>query len=141
MRALLFHAEEYGVSFHSFSNRPKEIFKEDIDGKREQRCGHCITAFITVEKGDSEEKTVKGVVEEIKKMCKEVKRNKVVIIPFAHLSNKLGDTKESLEILRKIETKLKRSRLKTMRAHFGSNKSLHLDIYGHPGNARYREFK
>ena len=78
--------------------------------------------------------------EEIKKMCKEVKRNKVVIVPFAHLSNNLGNTKESLEILKKIETKLKRSRLKTMRAHFGSNKSLHLDIYGHPGNARYREF-
>ena len=68
MRALLFHAEEYGVSFHSFSNRPKEIFHEDLNGEREQRCGNCIAAFITIEKGDDGIRTVEGIVEEIKKL-------------------------------------------------------------------------
>jgi hypothetical protein len=140
MRALLFHAEEYGVIFHSFANRPKGIFVEDVNKKEEQICGNCIVAFITIEKGDNKIKVSEGISKEIKKMCDEVKRDKAVIVPFAHLSNNLCEPKKSFEILEDIENKLKEMKLKTMRAHFGSNKSLHLDIYGHVGNVRYREF-
>ena len=140
MRSLLFHAEEYGVSFKSFANRPKDIFLEDVKGKEEQRCNDCIVAFITIEKGDNKKRVSEGIAKEIKKMCTEVKRNKAVVVPFAHLSNNLCEPKKSFEILESIENKLKGMKLKTMRAHFGSNKALHLDIYGHTGNARYREF-
>ena len=140
MRALLFHAEEYGVSFHSFANRPKGIFKEDVNGKEEQSCNNCVVAFITIEKGDNKKKVSESIAKEIKKMCDEVKRDKAVVVPFAHLSNNLCEPKKSFEILEEIENKLKEMKLKTIRTHFGSNKSLHLDIYGHTGNARYREF-
>src|SRR4030042_6497067 len=141
MKSLLFHAENYGVSFHSFANRPKDIFLEDLNGKEEQRCNNCIVAFITVEKGDNKKKVSEGIAKEIKKMCKEIKKNKVVVVPFAHLSNNLEEPKKSFEILKEIENKLKKIKLKTLRAHFGSNKSLHLDVYGHAGNVRYRNFR
>ena len=73
-------------------------------------------------------------------MCNEIKRNDAVIIPFAHLSNDLEEPKKSFEILEEIEKRVKKEGVSTMRTHFGSNKYLHLDIYGHAGNARYREF-
>jgi threonyl-tRNA synthetase len=139
MRALLFHAKEYGVEFDSFANRPKGIIPEEVKGKEKQECKDCIVAFITIEQGDKDE-TSTGISEEICKMCMEVKRDRAVIVPFAHLSNNLGDPKISLNILKSIEKKLKEKKIKVMGTHFGSNKSLHLDVYGHVGNARYREF-
>jgi len=63
----------------------------------------------------------------------------VVILPFAHLSNNLAKAKDGIKIVSFIEENLKKE-FNVMRAHFGSHKELLLDIYGHPGNARYREF-
>ena len=137
MRALLFNAKEYGVKFVSLANKPEGIIPEEIKGKEEQECENCVVAFITIEQGDDEEKA-KGMAKEIKKMCNEVKRDNAVIVPFAHLSNNLGDPKISLQLFKIIEKELKG--IKFISTHFGSNKSLHLDIYGHQGNARYREF-
>lgn len=139
MKALLLHAEEYGVSFHSFANRPKGVFLEDLNGNEEQTCTDCVVALISIEKGD-EIKAVRKIVGEIEKMCNEIKRNKAVVVPFAHLSNNLGDPKKSFDFLEKVELYLKEDGFKVMRTHFGSNKSLHLDVYGHAGNARFREF-
>jgi len=96
MRALLFHAEKLGISFRSFANRPESIFVEDLNGKKEQTCDNCIVSFITIERGDNK-KASEGITTEIKKMCDEVKEDKVVIIPFAHLSNNLCEPKKVSE--------------------------------------------
>ncbi|MFA5992663.1 MAG: threonyl-tRNA synthetase editing domain-containing protein [Candidatus Pacearchaeota archaeon] len=140
MKALLFNAREYGVKFDSFANRPKEIFHEEINGKEEQNWSDCVVAFITIEKDDNKERVSTGISKAITKMCKEVNRERVAIVPFAHLSNNLGEPSKSFEIFEEIENKLKSLNLEIIRSHFGSNKSLHLDVYGHAGNARYREF-
>lgn len=66
-------------------------------------------------------------------------RERVVILPFAHLSNNLAEPKVGLSIIKEIESTLK-NKLEIVAAHFGSNKSFLLEIYGHAGNARYREF-
>lgn len=138
MRSLLFHAREFRTEFDSFANRPRGIVHEKLDGKEKQECENCVVAFITVEKAD-DEKTVEGICKEILKMCKEIKRNKAVVAPFAHLSNDLAEPKKGLEIIKKIEGTLSK-KVEVIAAHFGSNKSLLLDVYGHTGNARYREF-
>ncbi len=140
MRMLLFHAENYGARFDSFANRPSGIFLEGLDGKRTQFCRDCVVAFITVETKDEQKVVSSKAAEAIKKMCLEVGRKTAVVVPFAHLSNNIKEPKEGFEILRKTEKILKKLEIKTMRTHFGSNKSLHLDVYGHTGNARYREF-
>jgi len=137
MRALLFNAKEYGVKFDSLANKPEGIIPEEVKGKEEQECEDCVVAFITIEQEDNEEKA-KGMAKEIEKMCNEVKRDKAVIVPFAHLSNNLGEPNVSLKLFKLIEREIKG--VEVIATHFGSNKSLHLDIYGHQGNARYREF-
>lgn len=139
MRALLFNAKNYRVEFDSLANRPKDIVHEEVKGKEKQECLNCVVAFITVEKGDKEKIVVSGITKEIEKMCREVKRDKAVIVPFAHLSNNLAEPKIGLKIIKEIECALSKN-MKVIATHFGSNKSLLLEIYGHAGNARYREF-
>ena len=139
MKALLFHAKNYKVEFESLANRPENIIHEKIEGKEKQEVQNCVTCFITIEEKDSREIVVENISNEIQKMCKEVGENTAIIIPFAHLSNKLAEPKIGYEIIKEIESNLK-GKLNVTSAHFGSNKSLLLDIYGHAGNVRYREF-
>ncbi|MEK6918819.1 MAG: threonyl-tRNA synthetase editing domain-containing protein [Nanoarchaeota archaeon] len=138
MKSLIVNAKNFGVEFDSLANRPKEIFHEEVNGKEKQECTDCVVVFITVEEGDGI-KAVDGIVSEIIKTCKDVNRNKAVIVPFAHLSNNLAKPKQGFEIIKEIESKLKET-VESFSAHFGSNKSLLLEIYGHTGNCRFREF-
>ena len=121
------------------SNRPEDITPEEVV-ENEQSCKDCVVALVTVEKNDDAEKTSSGLSKEVAKMCQEVGHKNIVILPFAHLSNNLAKAKDGIKIISLIEDNLKKEWSVIMRAHFGSHKSLLLDIYGHPGNARYREF-
>ncbi len=138
MRALLFHCRNYNTKIDRLANRLEEILPEEVKEK-EQTCKDCIVALTTIEEGDETNKDCSGLLDEIKKMSKEVEHKNVVVLPFAHLSNNLAKSKNALKILEKIEKDLTKD-FEVIRAHFGSHKSLLLDIYGHPGNARYREF-
>ncbi len=138
MRSLLFHCKNYGTKIKRMANRPKGIIPENVKEK-EQKCKDCIVVLVTIEKGDNINKSVSELVREIKIMSREVKRREVVILPFAHLSNNLASVKEGTRALSMLENSLK-DELNVVRAHFGSHKELLLHLYGHPGNARYREF-
>ncbi len=138
MRALLFHCRNYGIKVGKLSNRPKDIRPEEILEK-EQNCSDCIVVLVTVERGDDIKKCSFGLLKEIIKMKKEVGHKNVVILPFAHLSNNLAESEIVIKIISFIEDNLKKD-FNVIRSHFGSHKDLLLDIYGHPGNARYREF-
>ncbi len=138
MRALLFHCQNYGVKIDRLANRPEEITAEEVKEK-EQNCKDCIVVLITIEKNDNLKKFCSHLVDEIAKMSQEVGHKNIVILPFAHLSNNLAKAKDGIKAIGLIEEILQKS-YNVMRAHFGSHKSLLLDIYGHPGNARYREF-
>lgn len=127
------------TEFDSFSNRPGEIEPEEL---REEKleCRNCVAAFITVEKKDNAVLVARGVSEEIAKMCREVGEKNAVIVPFAHLSSRLAGWKKGVSVFNLVEAKLKSKKLAVKRAHFGSNKSLLLDVFGHAGNVRFREF-
>lgn len=71
-------------------------------------------------------------------MCRDTSHESVVIFPFGHLSNRLADSGTTLGALNLLELQLEGLRIR--RAHFGSDKKLLLDIFGHKGNVRYREF-
>ena len=138
MRVLLFHCKNYATKIEKLSNRPKGIEPEEIKEK-EQKCNDCIVSFITLEEKDDTKKVSSELAKELSKMSKEVGHDTIVMLPFAHLSNKLASAKEGIKALDLIENKLKK-KFNIIRAHFGSHKSLLIDIYGHVGNVRYREF-
>lgn len=138
MRAILFHTKKYGAVFDSFATRPAQVRPEQ-EIKTDQRSENCVTVLLTVEKRDDIECVSSGLAQEINKMCTDVGRDQIVLVPFAHLSNTLADSDLAQNVLSQIEYLLKKD-FRVIRAHFGSHKSLLLDVYGHPGNVRYREF-
>ena len=138
MRSILFHCKEYKTKITRLANRPYAITPEKMENK-ERNCSDCIVVFFTVEKGDDSSKILPRLIEEIKIMSKEIKCDRVVILPFAHLSNNLALAEEGIAFINKLEILLNKDFIVT-RDHFGSHKELLLNLYGHPGNARYREF-
>lgn len=137
MRALLIHSRKYQVKITGLATRPILIKPEQVI-EPEQTCNNCVVAFISIENGDTIDFANKMVVE-IKNMIEETKHNNVVVTPFAHLSSNLASSDLALELLRVITDNLKQFNL--TRTHFGSDKELLLDVFGHPGNFRFREFK
>lgn len=139
MKALIFHCKEYKTEIVELANRPIKIKPEQIKNKQ-QKCKDCIVALITVEKGDQIEKFTSQMAEEIAKASNDVGNRNIAIVPFAHLSNNIAESADSLRALNMIENVLKNN-FDVIRSHFGSHKSLLLDVYGHPGNVRFREFQ
>jgi threonyl-tRNA synthetase len=138
MKALLFHAKEYGVQFNSLATRPMNV-EPEVVSEHQQSCIDCVAVFITVEKGDDAAKVSLELSKEVAKMCRDVARENIVLVPFAHLSNSLASSQISKDVITRVEQHLKKDFVVT-RTHFGSHKSLLLDVYGHPGNVRFREF-
>jgi len=136
MKALLLHCKNYKSAVTEKATRPKDIQIEEF-GNESSECSDCVVALITAEKGDNPSMVVE-LIKEISKMAKEVGTKAIALLPFAHLSNNLASATEAITALRKVEEGLKTFEIH--RAHFGSHKELLIDLYGHPGNARYREY-
>lgn len=138
MKALLFHCKRYRVEVGKLANRPKDVAPEKVKEKK-QTAKECVTFLVTVEKGDDLKKCCPALAKEVLEVCKDFKCDLAVMLPFAHLSSDLADSKEAVAALDLLEKRLS-GKLKIMRSHFGSHKSLLLDVHGHVGNVRFREF-
>lgn len=137
MRALLCHCKSYESEITGFSERPPGVQSETIT-QPTLHVEDAVVVLITVETGDVPKVVAPRLVEEIEKMCRDTGHQKVVLLPFAHLSACLADSETSIRLIDEVATLL--ADIAPARAHFGSDKRLSLDIYGHPGNVRYREF-
>ena len=137
MRSLLFHCKDFGSVITGLSTRPEEIVHGEILDK-EQSCKECVLVFITVEKGDTPDKAPL-LASEIVKFADSTKHYSVFICPFAHLSNNLAKSADALPVLEAVVALVK-EKCSVMEGHFGSDKELLIHLFGHPGNARYREF-
>lgn len=137
MKALLCHCRNYRSEVKRLADTPIGIKPEKVSEKMLE-AQDAIVALITVESGDNIKEIVPKLADEIRKMCHDTGHDTVVLFPFAHLSNKLADTDTVLQAMGLLEENLKE--INPKRVHFGSDKKLLLDIFGHKGNVRYREF-
>ncbi len=138
MKALLLHCKNYRTRITKLSNRPIGIVAEDVND-REQSLEDCLVVLLTIEKKDKAKSITSSLAGEIIKTAKEVGVKDVVLLPFAHLSSQLADSQKCIEFFDNLVIELNK-KVNIMRSHFGSHKELLLDLYGHPGNARFREF-
>lgn len=99
----------------------------------------CLVVFFCVEEGDSE-KQLNELYEEIVKASDEVKTDNLMIAPFVHLSSKIAKPEVSKELYEKLMGMFEGKDFAVKSSHFGYHKTLSLDIKGHPGSFRYREF-
>ncbi len=130
MQILLIHSDyiEYEIK------RSTPVAEKIGDELEKGRMEEALTVFTAVEKSDEEnvEYASKQTSIEIQKVAEQVKTNRVMLYPYAHLSSSLSSPKIAVEVLKKIEELLKEANYEVKRAPFGWYKSFTIKCKGHP---------
>lgn len=137
MKSLLLSCKNFKSEIKKLATRPVGVIPEPISQKSYKNA-KSIVALITVEDKDDVEVTAKAIAEEIVIFSKDTRIKTIVLFPFGHLSNKLASSEKTVAFFDLLEKEL--AEMEIIRIHFGSHKSLLLDIHGHQGNVRFREF-
>ena len=129
MKILLLHSD-----FIEWEPKKKALKTvEDVE-KKPNRVDDVLVVLSAAEKED--EKNPKGIArrtaEEIINVQQQVKAKNIVVYPYAHLSSDLAKPSSALDILRGIESELKKKDLSVFRAPFGWYKAFSLKCKGHP---------
>ena len=138
MKSLILHANKFATKVVERSKWPKGVVPEERKSDSEEM-KECLVVFFCVEEGDTE-KQVELIYQEILKTADEVKTKNLMISPFVHLSNKIATPEVAKQLYEQLKGKFIGSDFVVRSSHFGYHKSLLLDIKGHPGSFRYREF-
>ncbi|MDV3278636.1 MAG: threonine--tRNA ligase [Nitrososphaerales archaeon] len=100
--------------------RPKQVREDEV-----------VVLFTTVETGDDAQLAAKAV-SEAKEFLSKLGTKRLMIYPFAHLSQDLATPSDALPVLLAMEAEAKKAGLEVMRAPFGWNKALQVKVKGHP---------
>ncbi len=100
--------------------RPRPVREEEL-----------VVLFTAFERGDDEE-LVKKAVSETKEFLSKLGTNRVMVYPFAHISQDLARPPEALSLLLYMEKEAAGQGLEAMRAPFGWTKALQIKVKGHP---------
>ncbi len=126
MRILQLHS-----NFIEYTPIEKEIAMAEKSEKKEQRLEELAVLFTCVEKGD-DEAVARKAVEEVKTSLKQLKVNKILIYPYAHLSNNLAKPADALKVIKAMEKYAQEAGIETHRTPFGWCKQFSISIKGHP---------
>ncbi|RLI46506.1 threonine--tRNA ligase [Candidatus Bathyarchaeota archaeon] len=126
MRILQLHS-----NFIEYKPIEKEIAIAEEAEKKKQRLEELAVLFTCVEKGD-DEVVARKAVEEVKSSLKQLKVNRVLIYPYAHLSSNLAKPADALKVIKAMEKYAKEAGIETHRTPFGWCKQFSISIKGHP---------
>ena len=137
MKILTIHSDY--IKFEPVKKAIKEA--KEIE-KIEKTVKECLVVFTSVEKQDEEniDGIVKKLINEIKNITAQIKVDKVVLYPYAHLSSNLASSSKAEEVLEKAENLLKKDYKEVIRAPFGWYKKFEISCKGHPLSEFSREF-
>ena len=113
---------------------------EELKNKDEQRVDEPLVVLTAIENGDND-KTVKQLIESVKKTAKDVNTKNIVLYPYAHLSSNLANPDTALEYMSEAENVLKNEGYNVTRAPFGHYKQFELKCKGHPLSELSKEFR
>jgi threonyl-tRNA synthetase len=109
----------------------KEISIAEEAAKEENRVEEVVVLFTAIEEGDNAA-TAKKAIDEVHAFLQNLKVNRILLYPFAHLSSNLSKPSEALKIIKNMEAYAKQKGIETYRAPFGWTKQFTLAIKGHP---------
>jgi threonyl-tRNA synthetase len=109
----------------------KEITTAEKCEEKRYRFEDLLVLFVSVEEGDNQ-KVAEKLIDEVEDFMKKIKANKILIYPYAHLSNNLAKPATALKLLRAMEKYAKQKGIETHRTPFGWCKKFSLSIKGHP---------
>jgi len=89
-----------------------------------------LVILVCVEKEDTTE-TAEAAIKDTMVFMDKMNRKKLILYPFAHLSNNLAEPKEAMQILEYMHKNMPAG-IEVRKAPFGWNKKLSLSIKGHP---------
>ncbi|MEM0201106.1 MAG: threonyl-tRNA synthetase editing domain-containing protein, partial [Candidatus Micrarchaeaceae archaeon] len=109
--------------------KPEASLYDDVKKERTS-IDNTLVIMVSVEKGDTIEMAEKAMQDTFEYM-KKLARDSLVIYPFAHLSGDLASPKDAMQILEYMYKQIPKE-IKAVKAPFGWNKKLILDIKAHP---------
>jgi len=109
----------------------KEIAGAEETDPRQVHEDEVVVLFTAVEEADDASVAAKAV-GEAKEFLSKLGTKRVMIYPFAHISQNLAGPSKALQVLLEMESLAKKAGLNVMRAPFGWNKALQLKVKGHP---------
>lgn len=137
MRILTLHCDY--IKFKALKKAIKDIEELSDKEKEGKEIKECLVVLTSIESGDSNN-TIKQLIEAVEKTAKEVKTNKIVLYPYAHLSSNLAKPSIALELLKEAEKQLSK-KFDTIRAPFGYYKEFEFKCKGHPLAELSKEFR
>ncbi|MDE1822929.1 MAG: threonine--tRNA ligase [Candidatus Micrarchaeota archaeon] len=108
---------------------PEASIYEDIKEKKNS-VDTALVLLISVENGDTEEMAEKAM-KDTDEFLKKLQRKKLVLYPYAHISNNLAAPREAMHIINHMY-KQKIPGVEVVKAPFGWTKKLSLNMKGHP---------
>src|ERR1700674_4260966 len=119
------------LDFIEYEPIEKEIAQAEDAEKKKHHYDEIVVLFTSAEKGDGEE-VAKKAIEGTKQYLGRLKVNRIIIYPYAHLSQNLARPKDALEVLKTMEKLAREVGIETYRSPFGWNKSFQIKVKGHP---------
>ncbi len=89
-----------------------------------------VALLVSVESGDTDS-TAEQAIKDVMAFMEKNKKERLVVYPFAHLSNNLCEPKEAMRIIALMQEKAA-AKVSSTKAPFGWNKKLSVNIKGHP---------
>ena len=108
-----------------------ELETYERDQPKKSGIDEALVLFIAVESGDNEAYGSKAISDAID-FAGKLKRNNLVLYPFAHLSSNLEEPQRAMNLFHYMIKEAEKSKMKVSHAPFGWNKSLKVDVKGHP---------
>ena len=115
----------------------KEIALAEEPEKKKDRLEELAVLFTSVEEGD-DTNVARKAMENTKASLDKLKVNRILIYPYAHLSNTLAKPAKALKVIKEMENVAKELGFETYRTPFGWNKKFSISIKGHPLAEQFR---
>lgn len=138
MQLLLIHSDF--IEFEA--KRPTKMAEEVEESAKKGRLEEALCAFIAVEKFDEDDTdaVIAEGAKQIADVAGQVKANRIMIYPYAHLSPNLSTPATAVKILKGMAETLSGD-YEVMRAPFGWYKSFSISCKGHPLSELSRSIK
>ena len=139
MKILLLHVDY--IKFKPLKKALKNVEALSEKEKEEKTVEEALVVLTAVEKSDKDSKRiVEELVKNVKDVAKQVKAEKIVLYPYAHLSSELAAPELATKVLNEAERELKKS-FNVVKAPFGYYKEFELKVKGHPLSELSREIR
>jgi threonyl-tRNA synthetase len=126
MRILQLHSD-----YIEYEPVKKEIPNAEEAENKTNKLEDVVVLFTCVEAGDNGD-IARQAIDETKEFLENLKANRVLLYPYAHLSSNLANPKVALNVMKEMEKYSNELGIETFRAPFGWCKRFTVAVKGHP---------